>query len=264
MDLAILLVLATCAGLFAYMQHDMTKRRAMLEQLARDIGGVANEDEARAILHGVPVRFAFVQRGSGKSRHWWTEAECTPPPAYPLDLHVRRHGWFDERMIACGTMVDVQVGDPRFDETFLVEAAPADVVRQLFDQDFRTFLLSVSGALTSVHEGPSRVVRLSVRGRIEDLGEARRYLEMLAQLAARVPAAFTQADAAIPTRFIGSPFREIVDTSAQRDAGGQRLIEVDRVAALRKARAKQTRIVAIIVAFVLCGSYAVYAWYSGW
>lgn len=259
---SILLVVGTCAGLFAYMKHDMTKRRAMIEQLARDIGGVANEDEARATLLGVPVRFAFVQRGTGRSRQWWTEAECTPPPAYPLDLHVRRRGWFDERMIARGTMVDVQVGEPRFDETFLVEAAPADVVRQLFDQDFRTFLLSVSGALTSVHEGPSRVVRLSVRGRIEDLGEARRYLEMLAQLAARVPAAFMQADAALPTQSIGSPFREIVDTSAQRDAGGQRLIEVDRVAALRKARAKQTRIVTIIVALVLFGGYLVWAGHS--
>jgi hypothetical protein len=258
--LLVILVLGT----FVYITGLMRQggRRQWLEKLARDMGGTLSGDELSAHLHGVPVRFAYVTRGSEQSKQGWTEIDCTPPHAYPLDLSVRRHGWLDDAMIERRAMVDIAVGDSRFDEAFLVEAAPADVVRILIDQALRDFLLSltVGATLMTEGEGTSRVVRLSIPEYVDDPDKARHYLEQLARLGARVPAAFTQADAAIPTESIGSPFREIVDTSAQRLAADQRLVEVDRVAYLRKIR----RLIASLVLFILCVGGAMWFLVAEW
>ena len=56
---------------------------------------------------------------------------------------VRHPVTFDPSDIRAGRVIDIQVNDPAFDATFIVEGAPSDLVRALLDEPLRRALLEI-------------------------------------------------------------------------------------------------------------------------
>ena len=63
-------------------------------------------------------------------------------PALVMDL--RPQTMREERNIARGDAIDVELGDPGFDHAFVVEAAPSAIVRAVLDETVRAGLLALA------------------------------------------------------------------------------------------------------------------------
>ena len=223
------------------------QRKTALGQIADHLRGSHDGSSASGESHGVAVTFRYATRGSGSSSESWTEIDAEVPRAYPLSIHVRRHAWRDRARIASGEMIDIQLGDAAFDDAFLVEAAPADVVRLLLDQAARSFLAAQPRVeLDTVEVGGRRVLRLSLHGWIEQVPAATAAIAAAAQIGARVREAYAAVDrSAVQEQ--GSPYRPMLDDQPARDAAAARSHEVATVEAIRTARIESGKIVAGVV-----------------
>jgi len=117
------------------------RHQARLQMIAEIIAGVATSNGATGRRDGLVTAIRFVARDdTGSTSVPWTYVEVELPAAHPLSIHVRRHALGDRRSIRRGDMVDIELGDPEFDRTFLVEAAPSEVVADILDaQTVNTF-----------------------------------------------------------------------------------------------------------------------------
>jgi hypothetical protein len=250
LPVVMLVVVAVFAALI-YSQRN--KRRTMLEQIGRMLGG--GHDGSRTAWGsklGLETTYRFATRGSSSNTEHWTEIEIELPP-YPLSFNVRRHGWFDRGKIERGTMVDVIVGDPVFDEAFLVEAAPADAVKRLLDDVVRTQLATYRTVeLTTETKDDQKVLRLAIRGWIEQEGDAQRAAELPVRIASRVRAVFAHLEKEAPTSIEGSPYRPMIDGAAARATAAKREAEVAAIELLRTERARRAKTLAVIL-FVAFG-----------
>lgn len=196
---------------------------------------------------GSTVKLAYVTRGSGSSSESWTEVSVDIPSSYPLTLYVRRHGFFDRGKIAGGTMVDVLMGDQAFDDAYLVEAAPADVVRQLIDHRARAYLMGASYMeLVTERHGERATLKLSIRRWEEDFPSAQVLAEEAIRLARRVRDVYAKLAAPPPTQVEGSPFRP-QPTAVASDRAYAREDEVERVRVLQPKRAQQDLDLAMVI-----------------
>src|SRR5262245_16563640 len=95
--------------------------------------------------HGLDVRFSYEMRGHGRARELWTVVDAYRRPAGggQLDLDVRPETARERRRVRDGLAIDVELGDPHFDQAFVVEAAPSDVVKRLLDENVRERLLAL-------------------------------------------------------------------------------------------------------------------------
>jgi hypothetical protein len=233
------------------------KRDHQLAEIARLLGGTSDGSSATGTLHGVATTIDYVTRGSGSSAESWTEVLCALPRGYPLSLHVHHHGWFDDGKIERGEMVDLVLGDPVFDDRYLVEGAPAEVVRRLIDRDVRAYLLGTNSATLETHDDGR--LRLSVRGWLEEPHQARPALDCCARVAAAVRAATAAADDAVAPEQTDSPYRPMLDDAPVREARAAREAEVARLDSLRQARAERQKYLfgAIAIGFVVVWLLAV-------
>jgi hypothetical protein len=231
------------------------RRNSTLERLATELKGHHDSNSAYGMLDGVVVTYRFETRGSGSSAERWTEVDAQIPHAYPLELHVRRHGRRDRRLIAWGEMIDVEVGDPAFDPMFLVEAAPSDVVRILLDAEARAFLASRSSSEldTLQREDGTRALRLATSGWTEDVAAATTQLRAVARLASRIRDAFEIADHAHAPTDRGSPYRPALDDSPAREAAATRAKEIDDLRAVQRRRAQSTAALASAIGWIMFG-----------
>ncbi|MCC6995473.1 MAG: hypothetical protein IT370_12750 [Deltaproteobacteria bacterium] len=237
------------------------RRRTALEAIASKLSGAADSKHAHATgtLAGIPITLRYTTRGSGSSSESWTEIDATPPAGYPLSLLLRAHGWFDSGKIERGDLVDVTIGDPEFDGRFVIEAAPADVVRHLFPPELRAYLMSrkqLTIDTAKVGDAGTLVLRLSVRGWLEKPEDFTPALDQMAELAARVREAHARADqAATPAEPGGSPYRPAVDAAPARDARAARADEVAKLEATKAARAASGKAIGwiIIAIFIVVG-----------
>lgn len=216
------------------------ERMKHLAAIAAHLGG-QHDDSGKAwgSALGPKTTFEFATRGAGSSAENWTHIEVEIPKAYPLAIHVRRHLGADQRVIARGDMVDVLVGDREFDDAFLVEAAPADVVRALFDAEVRAMLAAHTRVDLDTVEHPdgTRSLKLGIAGWLEDLDRARPPLAAMGKLGANVREAYAKADAVHGPLVAGDPYRPVVDAQPARDAQAGRESEVGRVKQVRDKRA---------------------------
>jgi hypothetical protein len=257
----IVLVLVAVLVFVIALSWDAAERarvRTELEAIAKELGGTAEQapggaQRARATIDGVTVTYALAIRGSGKHAQRWTEVEVEVPTRYPLSILVRRHEWLDGGKISRGEMVDVVLGDRAFDDAFLVEVAPADVVSQLLDRPIRELLWSLENPelLTTKRDGKP-VVQLAVRDWIRERDAAVRIARKLAVLGASVRGAYATAAAATPVTYEGVPFREIANDRAARQAERARVEEVQHVEEVRAVRKHNEQyVVAIVVVGLL-------------
>lgn len=196
---------------------------------------------------GATVKLAYETRGSGSTSQSWTEVSVDIPAAYPLTLYIRRHALFDGSKIAGGTMVDVIVGDEAFDTAYLVEAAPAAVVRELIDHRARAYLMGASHMeLVTERHGARATLKLSIRRWEEDFPSAQVLVDEAIRLARRVRDVYARIANPPPIQIEGSPFRPQL-TAVASDAAYAREDEVERVRGLQPTRAKQDLDLAMVL-----------------
>ena len=236
------------------------RREDTLVRLAPALRGVAIGDEVCGHCDGAAICFRYVTRGSDSTRTRWTEIEVDVPRSYPFTLNVRRHEWSDRPRIQSGEMVDVIVGHRRFDDAFLVEGAPEDVVRHFFDPPLRRLLLDARGVveLTTHRAGDRAFVRLAIRGWVDDHDQAYALIEGVSQIPLRLRASYAAADREIPVAVDEGPYRQCSSSQPARDAAAARTYEVDRLLALRRRRGASTTgfTIAVVVALLSLGLFA--------
>jgi hypothetical protein len=221
------------------------KKVNALEGLAAAIGGTVDisGSAVRVTRHGVATAIRFVTRGTGSNTVPWTHIECDLPPGYPLALNIRRHGGSDQRRIERSEMVDVELGDPEFDAAFVVEGAPADVVRQMLPEEVRSFLLLRGGLEVATDGG---VLRLAIAERVDAPDAVTMVVDWTSRLAASLVDATATADAAVAAGQApgGDPYRPRVDDRPLREARAARAAEVAAVEARRTEHARRARWIA--------------------
>jgi hypothetical protein len=206
--------------------------RALLEGATADA-----TDRVAGTFRGIPVRWVYATRGAGSSATSWTEITVTLRPGAPVQLSLRPQTRREERLRDEGLVIDLVLGDVAFDDAFVVEGAPADVVRALLDDALRAALLAARPEL-DLTDGK---LDLAWMGWTEDADGIRRALELAIMVAERVPAAVASADAKLEQPRTGPAFREERDAEAERAAKAARAAEVDK---LRQVRSQRTTILA--------------------
>lgn len=233
---------------------DRRSRKILLQHVAARLGG--EQDSSVSAWGGALGPYAtvsFVNRRGGRAAPAWTEIDVELPRRYPLTLHVRRHESGDRAAIARGAMVDVEVGDAAFDDAFLVEAAPADVVRHLLTPAVRRYLTGSRRVELLTPPDREGILQLALKGWDVQLFEVDEALDLAIEIAASVRDAFAEVEAETPAvpAGAGSPFRQELDDRPAREAQARREDEVARVADLRPAREARSGIYpAIAVAIV--------------
>ena len=211
---------------------------------------------------GAKVWYRLTTRGSGKNTTHWTEVDVEVPAQYPLRFFLRKHGWLDQGKIERGEMVDVIVGEPLFDQQFLVEAAPADIARLLLDQRERTYLMGLAQKLwfeiTTHTVGTKTHLKLSIRSWVFDIADAMCAIEAMAAIGGRLREAYAASERAAEVKDVGSPYRPMLDDTSAREAADKRLAEVARVDRIRTHRAAREQMVAVmgVVLFVIIAMVA--------
>ncbi len=230
-------VFTTAFVVFFVMTRLKSKRqRGALPKIAALLHGqITATNTVAGAFHGIPITYSFVVRGSGSSRESWTEITASIPDQYPLAIYLRREGLFDRGKIEKGTMTDVTIGDIPFDARFVVEAAPAAVVRELLDPRTRSFLYEMNEVELETITKPDggRAIQLSVERWMEDMVQVERAIYEHARLASRVRDAFTAVAPAQSTTG-GDPFRDaVVERMSERDG------HYDEVARLEERRRRR-------------------------
>ena len=235
------------AALIGYLaravQRDRERRRALVQGAltSRDQAVVVSAETGRAALtvRGRDVRFSFVTRGAGSTSEAWTEVEVDVPHE-PLVLGVRRQSEREEKLVTEGLAVDVEIGDEAIDRKYVIEGAPAAVVRRLFTEAVRTLLGAVDP--DEVETKPFGLV-VARRGWKEEQASIQAFVDLAVELAESVGPAFAEtakAEAPQPTSAYRGEQASAEDKerwqAARREAEERQAAEVAGLEATRKRR----------------------------
>jgi hypothetical protein len=149
-------------------------------------------------LHGQPVQLTTVTRGSGKSQQTYTVASS--PLELPLDLglSVRPHGFFEDLFRGGG---DILVGDPLFDDRFLVQADEEQRARAVLTPRLRGLIRPPVPSGTAIALSDSGCV-VECRG----VCSFAPWLTSAIELAAQASAELAQARASVPVASPLAPY----------------------------------------------------------
>jgi hypothetical protein len=131
--------------------------------------------------------------------------------------------------VPCYEVVDLVVGCESFDAAYIIEGAPAEVVRALLTPERCARLAALGRFLLSTEKGTTPQLNLQIYNSPRGLKQAQEAMQLLTELANGVRDAYAAADAALPKPMVGAPFREHQDDSAVQRAAEQRLREVQQL-----------------------------------
>jgi hypothetical protein len=254
-----LFVVGAAWALVRYLRTS-AERTTALATIGSFLGGGHSEPDARAwgANLGAAAELRYVTRGSGSGEERWTEIDVDLPQHHPVAINVRRHGWLDRSRIKRAEMVDLELGDPAFDQAFLVEAAPSDVVRALLDQPVRNLLSRYQHVeLTDVVVDNRHVLRFAVLGWMLEVDAARAALGLIVGIARQLRDTYAAADQAIEAPATGAPYRSEIDERGRREAQRARAVQVAEVDRLRATRADRTKLFTRIALFAAIGVVSV-------
>jgi hypothetical protein len=214
-------------------------RLRVVEEAFRSLGG-APRRTLRGIegpVRGLPVRYSFHADRNRVSRTLCCADLSIERPAFEMDL--RPETRWGVRDVEHGRAIDLVLGDEAFDDSFLVEAAPAEIARALLDQETRTALLTFHPCrLTILHNE----LRFSKMAALADFAEVRRVLELCIHVRSRlesVPALMHEERLARA--------REIAPLAGYRGPSPQAISmltmssgSAEELAALRRMRVRRT------------------------
>lgn len=208
------------------------RQRQRLAGIGEFLGGGSDGSSAWGSSLGVRATLRL-ERRSRDDKQPWTEVSAELPAKLPFVMALRSQGWVARRRIARGTLVDVIVGDATFDAAYVIEAAPADVVRALLTPARRAALAGFREIELCTEPGPTPRLRLRVPALLDDLQSARPALALVVDLATGVRDAYAQVEAAAERPLVGAPFRQHEDDRAAQEAARQREAEVRHLQAKR-------------------------------
>jgi hypothetical protein len=184
--LGTLVVVASTVVIIAARLAARSARLRVVEEAFRSLGGLPRRT-LRGIegpVHGLPVRYSLLTNQRQINRQ--TRTLCCADlsierPAFEMDL--RPENAWGARDVEHGRAIDLVLGDDAFDESFLVEAAPADIARALLDRETRTALLAFHPCrLTVLHDE----LRFSKMEALTEFAEVRRVLELCTRVRSRL------------------------------------------------------------------------------
>jgi hypothetical protein len=235
--------------------------RATLEALAVRLSAKPPpETDLEVNVGGVSVLVRYVLREAGSSSFKSTEVAVRPGklpgPGVNLLMDVQEAKQVDPGDVRAGRIRDLVLGDAAFDDAFVVEAGPRDVIQELLDADVRREML----ALRPVRLCTTRefVVLLERTDWVDEVEVLERMARLAAHLALRIGPSGEEAverrrrGAEVAGYRQGPPSREII--LAERDA------DMRALEAQRAKLAQRTKRIALGVTFVvLAGIGAVLA-----
>jgi hypothetical protein len=256
--LVLLMSAAVAAGMRAE-RRSAQARSSALDLLAAKLSqGVVDPGGARVdgTLGARRVSYEFIARGAGSSVVRWTVVEVALAQA-PLSLSLRRQTPAETALAAQDLAVDIELGDPAFDPVFVVEGAPADVIRPLLDAPTRAALLAQMPDEIQTTPGALRLEKVTW---VDDPDKAFALIQLTHGIAERVGAAFAAADrAAVEAgaqqgsyRGAAAPLSEVVEARRVEMASLEQ-VKVDRDAHQR-SRARVVLIAALIAVALLAAA----------
>lgn len=212
-------------------------------------------DRMRGLVDGHEVEVRFLERYQNRARYQRTELVL--PGALvrdDLELAIGAQREDDARDAAEGRGVDLRFDDPAFDAAFLVEAAPADVVRRLLEPPIRARMLALEGlAITTRTEG----LCLEVPRWIDDAETLRALASLGAAVVDRAPLAFERADAA--HEFEGG-LRGATSPTARHAARRAEIATLRAKIASRGTHRERQAVRLVIGTLMFCAFVALIAW----
>jgi hypothetical protein len=164
----------------------------------------------------------------------WTLIDCELPDR-PLELALwQKNSFGTEQWKREGRLIDIEVGDAAFDEQWIVEGAPADVVRRVVGQKVRDQLTRL--APFSVYQPRPRTLQMRSKGMRESAWIAEG-IDTVVSIAEAIEPAFEAADfnAAVHAQAHGAPYRGEIRPA---DASAARARELEQLERARRRRTK--------------------------
>ena len=229
-------------------ERDMTTiYTKALSLLAARLGVEPLEDGIDAVVDGVPVEIRFVMRSHGSSSSKWTEISVKSKhlKGFPMtfNFHVRPTEHGDAQDVRDGRTRDIVLGHAAFDEAFVVEAAPEEVVRRMLDATTRDHMLAEHPL--RVISTPKNAILIERSDWVEDVDLLERLTKLTVRLAASIAPAAREAAAA--RRHHGAQERGYRDRApTDEEIRAEWDLDVQRLAAQierRRARAQKNGIV---------------------
>lgn len=210
----------------------VVRERQRLAAIGELLGGGSSFSSAWGSALGVRATLRWRRRDRDR-RQPWTEITAELPAKLPFVMALRPQGWLDRRSIDRGKLVDVVVGDGVFDAAYVIEAAPADVVRALLTPARRAALAGYGKISLCTEAGAPPRLRLRIPAVLDEPHIAKPALQLVVDLATGVREAYAAVEAAADVRLVGAPFREHLDPVGEHEAAQRRVAEVRQLEAKR-------------------------------
>jgi hypothetical protein len=146
----------------------------------RGRGGVEGRVKGHVLVFGSEARSRNMP--AREARRTWCRVEL-PAALPPFEMDLRPETRTEVRQVEHGLAIDLIVGDAAFDESFIVEAAPAEMAKALLDEPARTGLLAFHPCRMTIADGE---LRFSKGAALDEYAEVRRVLELCSHVVSRL------------------------------------------------------------------------------
>lgn len=214
--------------------------RAVLDQIAMAVGGQRLGHE---IVKCTRYSHELVLRRYRDGSKYF-QITTAIPREYPLLLDIRRETYSDWRAKRRDDLVDVRVGDREFDEMFVVEGAPADVVARLVTKPLRELLVASSDARVVVDNTHELALKLD---RWPDAETAIAAIDAIAVVAAEVPIAFSAIGHSAPAvETTGAPYRGALAEQPVEDLARVHNLELVELGERKRRRDRRLGVTGVV------------------
>ncbi len=181
--LGTLIVIASGAAIAGASLAAHNARQRVVEEAFRSLGGEPTRASwgVGGSVRGVAVHYRLHVGKRQARRTVCTVRLSIQRPAFEMDL--RPETRWGQRDVEHGRAIDLVLGDPQFDESFLVEAAPAELARALVDAETRTAMLAFHPCRLTVLGDELRFTKNDV---LSEFAEIRRVLELCTHVGSRL------------------------------------------------------------------------------
>jgi len=184
---------ALVGGLVAWGIQANKKRQQAWAALAQRLGLHAANGQIYGHLDGSAVRLFTEVRGSGKNKQSYTVAAGMIVPGFDLGLAIYKHGFFSSVGEWMG-MKDIVIGDPGFDQAFVIKGDEPHRVQALLRSDALRQALAQVHASNWVFSVRDEGFRVECRGVTSDV----QWMEWALKVSALIARLMSEVRASIP------------------------------------------------------------------
>ena len=246
----ILVIFGIAAFLIGAKLRANRRRLAVVEDTLRAMGAQPKRfgNNVQGTVRGVAVSYQLDDSDENSPPRTVCRASLAgPAPAFEMDLRPQTAS--EERHVLRGRAIDLAMGDPAFDDAYIVEAAPSDIARAILDGRARADLLAAHPCRLKVS---SKGFCWEKQARVDNASDVRRIVELCVFAAERLGALQVEFhDREMSRAFASAGYRgpspEALRTAwASAPEAGR--AEIDALKAVRaRRRAWQVRWVGLVV-----------------